>query len=171
MVNRNFAPFPVLTTERLTLRQLAINDEQGIFTLRSDIEINKYLDRQVSLTIDDAKNFIEKITASESFYWAITFSEKDVLVGTVCLFNFSEDNYKCEIGFELLTNFQGQGVGKEAVEKVIEYALNMIEVRIIEAIVHKDNLSSIKLLQGLSFRNINELNKSNPDLLCYQLSD
>jgi ribosomal-protein-alanine N-acetyltransferase len=61
MLNRIFAPFPILKTERLTLRQLVINDEQEIFTLRSDSEINKYLDRQMSDTIDDARNFINKI--------------------------------------------------------------------------------------------------------------
>jgi ribosomal-protein-alanine N-acetyltransferase len=61
MLNRTFTPFPTLTTERLTLRQLEINDEQEIFTLRSDSEINKYLDRQISNPIDDARNFINKV--------------------------------------------------------------------------------------------------------------
>ena len=78
MLNRTFTPFPILTTERLTLRQLEINDEQEIFTLRSDSEINKYLDRQISNTIDDARNFInsvnENITKNDSLYWAFSFS-------------------------------------------------------------------------------------------------
>jgi ribosomal-protein-alanine N-acetyltransferase len=61
MINRSFAPFPILATERLILRQLIIDDEQEIFSLRSDSEINKYLDRQVSNTIDDARNFIKRL--------------------------------------------------------------------------------------------------------------
>ncbi len=61
MLNRTFTSFPILTTERLTLRQLVIADEQEIFTLRSDGEINKYLDRQVSNTVDDARNFIIRL--------------------------------------------------------------------------------------------------------------
>ena len=76
MLNGTFTPFPVLTTERLTLRQLVINDEQEIFILRFDREINKYLDRQISNSIDDARNFINKvnenINKSGSLYWAIT---------------------------------------------------------------------------------------------------
>ena len=43
MTKRNFTPFPILATERLTLRQLSIDDQQNIFALRSDKEINKYL--------------------------------------------------------------------------------------------------------------------------------
>jgi ribosomal-protein-alanine N-acetyltransferase len=171
MVNGTFTPFPILTTERLTLRQLAINDEQEIFTLRSDIEINKYLDRQISNTINDARNFINKIINNNSVYWAITLSDKNILVGTICLFGFSDENYKCEIGFELLTNFQRQGIMTEAVEKVIDYAFNTIKVKKIEASLHRDNLSSIKLLEKFSFRNSNEPDNSNPDIICYHLTN
>ena len=169
MTNRNFTPFPILTTERLTLRQLSSDDEHQIFTLRSDSEINKYLDRQVANTSDDARNFINKIIESNSLYWAITFSDKNILVGTICLFGFSEENYNCEIGYELLTRFQGQGIMNEAVTKVIDYAFNTIKVKSIEASLHRDNLSSIKLLEKLSFRNSNEPDETNHDLVCYSL--
>ena len=175
MLNRSFTPFPILTTERLTLRQLLINDEQEIFTLRSDSEINKYLDRQISYTIDDARNFINKvnenINKNDSLYWAITLSDRNILVGTICLFGFSDENGKCEIGYELLTNFQGQGIMKEAAEKVINYAFNTIKVKKIEAFLHRDNQGSIKLLEKFSFRNSNESDKTNPDLTCYQLTN
>ena len=83
MLNRIFTPFPVLKTERLSLRQLVNNDDQEIFTLRSDSEINKYLDRQTANTIDDARNFISKvnenINKNDGLYWAITLSDKNIL--------------------------------------------------------------------------------------------
>jgi [ribosomal protein S5]-alanine N-acetyltransferase len=173
MLNRTFTPFPILTTERLTLRQLVVNDEQEIFTLRSDSEINKYLDRKIANTIDDARNFInrinENINKNDSLYWAITFSDKNILVGTICLFSFSDENDKCEIGYELLTNFQGQGIMKEAAEKVIDYAFNTIKVQKIEAFFHRDNQNSIKLLEKFSFRDSKEADESAPDLVCYYL--
>ncbi len=175
MLNRSFTPFPILATERLTLRQLVINDEQEIFTLRSESEINKYLDRQVSNTINDARNFINKvnenINKNDSLYWAIILGDRNILVGTICLFNFSDENDKCEIGYELLTNFQGRGIMKEAAEKVIDYAFNTIKVQKIEAFLHRDNQRSIKLLEKFSFRNSNEPDKANPELICYHLTN
>ena len=175
MLNRSFTPFPILTTERLTLRQLVITDEHEIFRLRSDSEINKYLDREISKTIDDARNFINKvnenINKNDSLYWAITFSDKNILVGTICLFGFSDENDKCEMGYELLTNFQGQGIMKEAAEKVIDYAFNTINVQRIDAFFHKDNQASIKLLEKLSFRNSNKTDKIVPDLINYYLTN
>ena len=173
MLNRTFTPFPILITERLTLRQLVIKDEQEIFALRSDSEINKYLDRKIANTIDDARNFInsvnENINKNDSVYWAITFRDKNILVGTICLFSFSDENDKCEIGYELLTDFQGKGIMKEAVEKVIDYAFNTIKVQKIEAFFHRDNQSSIKLLKKFSFRDSNEPGKTDPDLIYYHL--
>ena len=58
MTSRNFTPFPVLKTERLILRQLISSDDKEIFALRSNDNVNKYLDRKPSKSIDDAKNFI-----------------------------------------------------------------------------------------------------------------
>lgn len=171
MLNRTLTSFPVLTTERLTLRQLNMDDDQQIFTLRSDSEINKYLDRQISNTIDDARDFINKIISSGALYWAITLNGEQVLAGTICLFSFSEENDNCEIGYELLTNFQGQGIMQEAAEKVIDYAFNIIKVQQIEACFHPDNLASARLLHKLSFTASNEPGKETPGLICYQLTN
>jgi ribosomal-protein-alanine N-acetyltransferase len=141
--------------------------------LRSNIEVNKYLDRHLSNTIDDARKFISKVNEdigkNDSLYWAITLNEKNILVGTICLFGFSDENYKCEIGYELLTGFQGQGIMKEALEKVIGYAFNTIKVKKIEAFLHGDNQSSKKLLEKYSFKNSSLPGDTNPDLLCYHL--
>jgi len=169
MLNMTFTPFPILKTERLTLRQLVTDDEQAIFTLRSDTEINKFLERKIADTLDDARQFInavnDNIDRNTSIYWAINFSNKSELVGTICLFCFSAENDKCEIGYELLTNFQRQGIMQEALEKVIDYAFNTIGVQKIEAFFHRDNQSSIKLLEKLSFKDSDILDKTEPEPL------
>ncbi|MDP1815632.1 MAG: GNAT family N-acetyltransferase, partial [Leadbetterella sp.] len=156
MTNRVFTPFPTLKTERLTLRQLSLNDAHNIFALRSNSEINKYLDRQPSKTIEDAINFInnimESIKRNESMYWAISLTDSEIFVGTICLFEFSDQANKCEIGYELLSNFQGKGIMKEAISKVIEFAVQTINVQTIEAFTHINNQSSTKLLEKLEFK-------------------
>ncbi len=173
MLNKYFTPFPILTTERLTLRQLIINDEENILTLRSDSEINKYLDRPLSHTIEDARNFIltvnDNINKNVSLYWAITLRDSNTFVGTICLYGFTDENDNCEIGYELLTNFQGQGIMKEAVEKVIDYTFHTIKVKKIEAFLHRDNQRSINLLEKLLFKNSNKPDETVPELICYHL--
>ncbi|RNL54224.1 GNAT family N-acetyltransferase [Pedobacter jejuensis] len=173
MINENFKPFPILTSERLTLRKLAIDDQQDIFALRTDAEINKYLDRAPSKTIEDALNFINKVNENiektMAFYWAITFTDTKKFVATICLFNFSGEKNSCEIGYELVTKFQNQGIMKEAAQIVINYVFNTLKVRNILAFTHRDNQNSTKLLLKLNFVKSEETDKENPDLNIFTL--
>ncbi|HEY5392384.1 MAG TPA: GNAT family N-acetyltransferase [Hanamia sp.] len=159
MGNKNFKPFPVLKTERLTLRQLVSSDAKEIFALRSDGNVNKYLDRKASKSIDDAKIFIHIINANiqrnDSLYWAITLNATDKLIGTICLFDFSNDNLKAEIGYELLPGFQGKGIMQEATSKVIDFGIQHIGLNSIEANTHFENQSSTRLLEKFNFKKHN----------------
>ena len=156
MEGKKFTPFPVLKTERLTLRQLRSSDDKEIFALRSNEHINRFLDRKPSKSIDDAKNFIqtinENIQRNDSIYWAITLNGTDKLIGTICLFDFSDDNSKAEIGFELLPGFQGNGIMQEATSKVIDFGIQHIGLNSIEAYTHSENQNSTRLLEKLNFK-------------------
>lgn len=156
MTGKNFTPFPVLKTERLTLRQLISSDDKDIFALRSDGNVNKYLNRKPSKSIEDAKIFIqninENIQRNNSIYWAITLNGNDKLIGTICLFDFSNDNLKAEIGYELLPGFQGKGIMQEATSKVIDFAIQHIGINSIEAYTHFENQSSTRLLEKFNFK-------------------
>ena len=156
MGDRNFNPFPVLKTARLTLRQLISSDVNEIFALRSNENVNKYLDRKPSKSIDDAKIFIETINkniqSNNSIYWAITLNDTDKLIGTICLFDFSDDNLKAEIGYELLPDFQGKGIMQEAISKVIDFGIQHTGLNSIEAHSHSENKSSTRLLEKFNFK-------------------
>jgi ribosomal-protein-alanine N-acetyltransferase len=174
MVNINFIPFPILTTERLTLRQLSTDDQQDIFAMRSDADINKYLDRVPTKTIEDAINFINKVNdnikKNNSIYWVITLTKTKTFVGTICLFDFSNEKNSCEIGYELMTKFQEQGIMKEATEEVIDYAFQTLQVQKIVAFTHIENQNSTKLLTKLNFLQSIETDKENPDLNIFTLT-
>lgn len=174
MANRNFSPFPILTTERLTLRRLSTDDGQNIFALRSDPAINKYLGRAPSKTIEDATNFINQINdniqKNNSIYWVITLTETKTFAGTICLFDFSDEKNSCEIGYELMTKFQNQGIMKEALKEVIAYAFNTVQFQKIAAFTHHENQQSSKLLKKFNFTQSLETNEENPDYNIFTLN-
>lgn len=174
MVNRNFTPFPILTTERLTLRQLSIDDKQAIFALRSDTEINKYLNREPSKTIEDAINFINKINDNiknnNSIYWVISLTSTKIVVGTICLYDFSNEKNSCEIGYELMTKFQRQGIMKEAVQVVIDFVFQTLNFKKILAFTHCENQKSTELLLKLNFVKSVEKDQENHNLNIFTLT-
>lgn len=163
MLQLNFTPFPVLETERLLLRQLVIEDEEAIFQLRSDEAVNRYLDRPKARSLSDAREFIEKINGgisrNEAMFWAVVVKPGTALAGTVCYWNISPENHTAEIGYELLPGFQGKGIMQEALTRVIQYGFETMQIHTIEAIAHKDNYHSSKLLGKHHFKRDNELEK------------
>jgi [ribosomal protein S5]-alanine N-acetyltransferase len=174
MTNRNAATFPILTTERLTLRQLSVNDQHAIFALRSDPEVNKYLNRQPCKSTEEAINFInivnDNIEKNGTLYWAITLTDTKTVVGTICLFDFSREKSSCEMGYELMTKFQGQGIMQEAVQVVIDYVFQTLKFRNLLAFTHYENQSSTKILSKFHFVKSTETDKENPDLVIFTLT-
>ncbi len=165
--------FPILTTERLTLRQLSVNDLQDIFELRSDPQINKFLDRELCRTTEDAKNFIVKVNDNiekgNSYYWAISLTDTKQFVGTICLFDFSNESNSCEIGYELMVKFQKEGIMQEALQKVIDFVFQTVKLKNIIAYTHVENQSSTNLLLKFNFVRSTLANRENSNLAIFTL--
>ncbi len=151
----HFSPFPQLSTERLILRQLAPSDTAAIFALRSDERVNRYLDRPACRSLDEAAAFVAKITDSvaqgKSLYWAVCLRETPLLIGTICLWNFSEEDKTAETGYELHPDFQGRGIMSEALGCVLAYAFGALGLHTVEAYTHPENAASEKLLRKHGF--------------------
>ena len=156
MLDLNFTPFPNLTTDRLVLRQLLIDDANEIYLLRSDESVNKYLDRNKATVIDDATNFINKIknavAKNESLYWAITIKGNSSLIGTICLFSMDIEKDSAEIGYELIPKFQGKGFMQESISTIIRFALDDLRIKTITATLSADNLKSVTVLERNNFK-------------------
>ena len=176
---KNFSPFPALQTERLQLRKLSLDDAEEIFFLRSNDEVNKYLDRASVNNIDEAMAFINKVNigvANDNWmYWAICFKDNPKLIGTICFWNLNEEENKAEIGYELNPEYQGKGIAKEALTKIIEFGFDILRVEKIEAYTHNKNFASTKLLEKFKFiRDTDEESKidftvENPNTVVYSL--
>ena len=154
----NFTPFPILQTERLVLRQLKLSDADAVLYLRSDKTINKYIHRpenRQTKTIEDATNHIKKLTnqieTNTSISWGISLKENPEIIGSICLWNFSEDKTIAEVGYDLSTAFHNKEIMSEALKEVIRYGKTQLKLNHIEAYTHKDNNSSKALLKKHNF--------------------
>ena len=155
MLNIILTPFPTLTTERLVLRKFNESDANQIMALRSDKSVNAFIDRQAPANMEEVKAFINKIETgisnNELFYWAITLKDDNILIGTICLFKISKENYQAEIGYELLPAFQGKGIMKEAVTKIIDFGFSKVNFKVIVALIKHGNERSIQIVSKNNF--------------------
>ena len=166
----NIQTFPVIKTERLTLRKIEESDSDVILFLRSDKSINKFINRpenRRTKNISDAIKHIKKLNAdtknNKSIAWGITLNENPKIIGTICLWNFSKDYKTAEVGYDLNPNFQKKGVMSEALNSVVNFGFIELYIDRIEAFTHIQNENSKKLLVKNGF-SIIEDRKDNDDL-------
>lgn len=162
-----------IKTERLLLRRLNASDWETISFLRSDKEVNKFVKRPTAKTKERALEFISKINSGiddgNLFYWAITEKDTDKAIGTICLWNFSEDKKTAEIGFDLCPEFQGKGLMTECLRSILDFGFNKLDLNSITAYTHRKNESSKKLLERNGFKCIGgKKDKHNKNNLVYE---
>lgn len=155
MIKTRFTPFPILTTNRLILRQLEMSDVQDIFIHRLDDQINTYLDDFRHSSIEQTQAFIERvqkeISIGKTILWVLTEKGQDRFIGTVCFWNIFPNEAKAETGYSLVSKFHKMGYMQEALEKIIDYGFNTMNLKTIDAYTHEKNESSIKLLTRNGF--------------------
>ena len=155
MLNINFNPFPNLQTERLVLRQLNDNDAEAVLKMRGNPETMKFIPRPLHKNIDDALAHIkiinDKIDDNTGINWVISLKNNPNFIGLLGLYKIDEPNFRSEIGYMILPEFNNQGIVTEAVKAVVDYGFDVMNLHSIEGIIDPGNLASEKVLQKNGF--------------------
>ncbi len=143
--------FPKLETERLFLRELYTircrNDvpiffERISYTLFRNGFFQKYWSK-LKTTIQTFKNRYEE---GSVFRWGVEKKGTGQLIGT-CGFHLINNHHKrAEIGYELDDTYWGQGYALEALQAILAYGFEILQLIRIAAIVYVENNASQKLL-------------------------
>lgn len=149
--------------ETVNLRIPEITDADHLFQLRTNPEVNQYLDRTPPATIREVEEFIENRRADQqAYYFIIDLLPEHTFAGTICLWNINRQLKSAEVGFELLPAFQGKGIMTTAIGKIIQQAFQHGELEIIEAYTKKENHPSRALLERMGFKPITNREKPGP---------
>lgn len=155
MLITNFNPFPLLTTERLILRQINTSDESDLFILRSDKRVMRFIDRPIAQSTEDAAKLIRIINDSlnnnDGITWGITLKNDSKLIGTIGFWKITKEHYRAEIGYLLHFGYQGRGIMQEAFNAVLDYGFKVMKLHSVEANVNPENAASIKILERNKF--------------------
>jgi len=150
-----FSSFPVIKTDRLTLREIRLADAKRIFDMRSNGRVNTFIARQNMQQQEDAKALAERTINAynnkQAIGWAGILRENQEIIGT-CGFNMIDTyNLRAEIGGEMATEYWGKNIAIEAVQAIIQFGLNTMNLHSIEAKVSPQNRSAIYLMEKLGF--------------------
>lgn len=151
--------FPVLTTQRLLLREINPNDAQAVFEIMRREDVNTWLETEPLKSIEEAEArvrgrmnlFYDKL----GFRWAITLREDPgQLIGSCGFFSVRRGTQSVETGYDLHPTFWGQGFMSEALRAMVDFAFgnqDIFPVHRIEALIAPGNGASIRVLEKLGF--------------------
>lgn len=139
-----------LETERLVLKPIDESHVDDILKIRSNKITNQFVKRIPPKTNYDALDFIltikKRVENKETFYWGISLKDQTNLIGTICLYRFSEDRKEAEVGYELLPDYHRKGIMSEALKAVLNFGFNELYLGEILAFTNKFNENSKSLL-------------------------
>jgi len=150
-----FDQFPVLKTQRLTLRNITAQDAMAIFKMRSNGRVNQFIARPTMTDEHSAQLLAEKTAKAYenkmAIGWAGVLRDRSEIIGT-CGFNTIEPhNLRAEIGGEMATEFWGKGIAQEAFNAIIQFGLYEMNLHTIEAKVSPQNRGAIHLMESIGF--------------------
>ena len=73
------------------------------------------------------------------------------IVGCIDLFDFDARNRKAAIGMYIAPDARGKGVGKQAVQLLLDYAFNFLHLRMVYAIISVNNVACSRLYEQMDF--------------------
>lgn len=152
----DFNTFPILTTERLRLRQLTHDDADAIMALYSDPEVVRYITvDQPFATREEAVTMIDWLNAffdkHDGVRWAITLPGEDVLIGTCGFHYWSRENRRTDIGYDLRTPYWGRGYMTEVGRALVTWCFENLNLHRVQADCTDGNMGSQRVLEKLGF--------------------
>lgn len=155
MLELDLSDFPVLTTARLRLRELRMEDAPALFALRTDERVMRHIGRTRPTAVADVEQLITTIAtdraANAGISWAITLTGNDELIGTIGFYRLQLAHHRAEIGYLLHPDQWGQGLMGEALEAVVGAGFERFRFHSIEARTDPDNHASNRLLERHGF--------------------
>ena len=79
------------------------------------------------------------------------------VVGIVDLINFDPKHLRAEIGIVIKREYRNQGYAQAAINEICDYALNVLHLHQLYALVNKDNPHSLNLFEKTGFSVSSEL--------------
>lgn len=144
--------FLKLDTKRLLLRELTLLDAYSVFRHFSDPEVTRFMDIEPCQDIREAEGIIQFHIDDTGCRYGLFDKNSNELVGTIGFHCWEKGHLsKAEIGFDLSSEWWGQGLMQEAVIAITRFGFDTMKLDFIEATVEQENIRSARLLNKMNF--------------------
>jgi ribosomal-protein-alanine N-acetyltransferase len=147
--------FPTLTTARLDLVEIKQSHLTDIYLLFSDKKVTEYYNLLPLKNEQEGQKLLDwfrnRFEDGLGIRWGISLKGKADIIGTIGYNTFTR-KHRANIGYDLQSSYWNRGFMTEALQAVIAFGFNELNINRIEAEVMQGNVISEKLLEKLNFK-------------------
>lgn len=143
-------PWHILDTNRLSVREMTVEDLDGLYHVYDHPSITKYMeglyeDRQKEEAY--TKDYIKNVYGFYGYgLWIVEDKSSGEIIGRAGL-SHREGYEEPELGYVIGQPYQNKGYATEVCRAIIKYGTEEIGFKHFNAFVHRDNSSSIRICE------------------------
>lgn len=147
-------PWDIAETQRLRIREIAVEDVEQLYVLYEDESVVRYMDGLLPDPEQEMAYTKEYIRNVYGFYgfgmWVLEEKESGRIIGRAGL-EYREGFDGLELGYMLGVKYQHKGYAYEACSAILSYGVSELEQKEYCSFVDRRNTPSIRLCQRLGF--------------------
>lgn len=147
-------PWDIVETERCIVREITLDDIDGLYEIYSDEETKRYIEDLYEDREEEERFTKDYIANQYRFYeyglWAVVYRETGRLIGRAGLFMRENQEYP-ELGFVFDRTCWGKGIAYEVLLAILKYARDELYMNEICAHTDHNNTRSERILRKLGF--------------------
>ena len=153
---------PILETERLILRPIALEDAEACFSWNSDERVARFMSYPRLTDISQTIEWIKSTLVDETEWnWAFVLKEENRVIGTGSIGPNAQMKGYWGMGYNLHYDYWHKGYCTEAMKAIVDFVHNTLGVNKICSDHAIDNPRSGKVMEkcGLKFHHYGEYSK------------
>lgn len=137
----------------ISLRKLELEDLPFLYRWENDARAWADSDTHNPLSMYDLRQYLESSTGDiyRDGQLRLVIDNEGETVGCIDLFDFDPRNRKAAIGMYVAPEARGDGVGKEAVRCLEEYAFGHLHLRLLYALIADNNHACTAIYRTLNY--------------------
>lgn len=153
--------FKKLLGEKCYLSPLNLQDYEIYTKWINDIDVSLGVTfASVLMTPEQEKEILEKLSRAE-YNFAIVELKKDELIGNIGFTHIDFINHTAEMGIFIGNkDYWGKGYGAEAIELLLDFGFNILNLHNINLKVYSYNKPAIKCYQKVGFKEVGRLRET-----------
>lgn len=155
--------FPVLESERLTLRRLLPGDADPMFRCMCDPAVREFMAIHPGKLLFPGRlyrYFEESYRFLRDLHFAVVRKGEGDWIGLCSLQHWDALGRKARLGYLISPAYRNMGYATEAAEQVLEFAFGTLELGCVEARLHPDNPASERVLRKCGLREAGSISEA-----------